>query len=180
MFSVENVVVDYYPELANTNRFTSRKLVSFLRFLFHETEIHQFEQKYSHLAGFDFIEQVLSHFDFSYSIRDRDIEHIHTTCRIVIIANHPLGTLDGLALLKLVRKIRPDVKVVANVMLTSLKAMQPVLLAVDNMNGKTSRDSLKKISAYLEAEGAVIMFPAGEVSRMGAQGIKDGNGTAAF
>lgn len=180
MFSVENVVVDYYPDLANTDRFTTRKLVSFLRYLFHESEIQQFEQKYSHLAGFDFIEQVLNHFDFGYRVRDRDIERIPANGRLVIIANHPLGTLDGLVLLKLVRKVRPDVKVVANVMLTSLQAMQPVLLPVDNINSKTSRDSLKKISAYLEAEGAVIMFPAGEVSRMGPQGIKDGKWNRGF
>ena len=36
----------------------------------------------------------------------------------MIVANHPIGSLDGLALIKLVSEIRPDVKILANQMLS--------------------------------------------------------------
>jgi hypothetical protein len=72
------------------------------RKLSHEHDINHFLEKYQDLEGIDFIDQVLEHFNFSYSIPHRDQKNIPATCRVVIIANHPLGALDGLALLKLV------------------------------------------------------------------------------
>jgi putative hemolysin len=174
MFSIEALIDNYYPALHKKNGFTRKHVISFLRTLFHESEIQQFEKKYAHLEGFDFIDEVLRYFDFTYKISGRDMERIPCHGRIVIVANHPIGTLDGLALLKLVRKVRPDVKVVANEFLTRFQAYGPVLLPIDNMSGKTPRENLKKISKYLEQEGAVIIFPAGEVSRMSPQGVRDG------
>ncbi len=66
--------------------------------------------------GFDFVEQVLDYFDFRWrTVRDHERRTVFPpTVGSVIIANHPIGSLDGLALLKLVRETRPDVKVVAN------------------------------------------------------------------
>ena len=61
----------------------------------------------------------------------------------------------------------------ANDLLMAIKPLQPVLLPVDNMNGKTARDSLHAITDHLQKEGALIIFPAGEVSRLGAKGIRD-------
>ena len=48
--------------------------------------------------------------------------------------------------------------------LSRFQAYGPVLLPIDNMSGKTPGDNLKKISNYLEQEGAVIIFPAGETT----------------
>ena len=39
----------------------------------------------------------------------------------------------------------------------------PVLLPIDNMSGNSRRQNLKNIRSHLEQEGAVIIFPAGEV-----------------
>ena len=89
--------------------------------------------------GFDFVEQVLDYFDFRYTIRDDERLRIPSQGRVVIIANHPIGSLDGLALLKLVSETRPDVKVVANELLYTLKPLHNLLLPVDNMEGSTSR-----------------------------------------
>lgn len=180
MFSIEGLIDSYYPSLNKNKSFTRKHVVSFLRTLFHEAEIQQFERKYAHLEGFDFIDEVLRYFDFTYKISGRDLERIHSHGRVVIVANHPIGTLDGLALLMLVRKVRPDVKVVANEFLSRFQAYAPVLLPIDNMSGKTRRDNLVNISNYLEQEGAVIIFPAGEVSRMGPTGIRDGRWNKGF
>ena len=100
--------------------------------------------------------------------------------KVVIVANHPIGTLDGLALLKMVHKVRPDVKVVANQMLGTMNALEPLLLTVDNIGGKTTRDNLKNIIEYVKDDSAIIIFPAGEVSRFGTKGIKDGEWSKGF
>jgi putative hemolysin len=180
MFSVDGLIENYYPSLGKTNSFTRKQLVSFLRTLFHESEIQQFEKKYSHLTGFDFIDEVLKYFDFTYKISGRDLERIPSHGRVIIVANHPLGTLDGLALLNLIRKVRPDVKAVANEFLSCFEAYAPVLLPIDNMAGKTPRENLKNIKNYLEQDSAVIIFPAGEVSRMGPNGVRDGKWNKGF
>ena len=91
----------------------------------------------------------------------------------MIVANHPIGSLDGLALLHLIRQIRPDVKVVANNMLMQLHRLRPVLLPVDNMGGQTARKHLLAIKEHLKNESALLIFPAGEVSRFGAKGVRD-------
>lgn len=180
MFSIESVIQTQYPALAAKHKKILSPVIAFLRTLFHETEVQQFEQRYLHLSGIDFVEQVLDYFDFTYSVSERDVVKIPPYGKIVIVANHPLGTLDGLALLKMVHKIRPDVKVVANQMLGTLNALKPLLLTVDNIGGKTTRDSLKKIIDYVKDDSAIIIFPAGEVSRLGAKGIKDGEWSKGF
>jgi len=180
MFSIENIIATQYPALASKHKKILNPAIAFLRTLFHETEVQQFEQRYQHLSGIDFVEQVLDYFDFTYSVSERDLVKIPTHGKIVIVANHPLGTLDGLALLKMVHKIRPDVKVVANQMLGTLNALKPLFLTVDNIGGKTTRDSLKEIINYVKNDSAVIIFPAGEVSRLGPKGIKDGEWSKGF
>ena len=42
------------------------------------------------------------------------------------------------------------------------------------MDGKTPKSNLETIKAHLESDGAAIIFPAGEVSRFGPQGVRDG------
>ena len=171
MFSIESVISTQYPSLVDNHKKLLKPVISFLRTLFHESEVQQFEQRYQHLAGIDFVEQVLDYFDFSYRVSERDIENIPHTGKIVIVANHPIGTLDGLALLKMVHRVRPDVKVVANQMLGTIKALKPLLLTVDNIGGKSTRKSLANIIEYVKDDSAVIIFPAGEVSRFGPKGI---------
>ncbi|WP_413701567.1 hypothetical protein ACLKMH_08210 [Psychromonas sp. KJ10-10] len=68
MISVENVLSENLPSL-ESHPFIRKRILPFLRQLLHEGDFKSFDQKYSHLQGFDFIDQVLEHFDFSYSLR---------------------------------------------------------------------------------------------------------------
>ncbi len=180
MFTIENVIDTQFPSLKDRRKKYLKPFSSFLRLMFHESEVQQFEQRYNHLRGMDFVEQVLAYFDFTYSVSERDLVKIPAHGRVVIVANHPIGTLDGLALLKMVHRIRPDVKVVANQMLGAIKALEPLLFTVDNLGGNTRKQNLKNIIEYLKSDSAVIIFPAGEVSRLGPKGIKDGEWNKGF
>jgi putative hemolysin len=174
LLEIEAFIAGRYPDFVRKHRRISRNLVRFLGFLFYESRFQQFERDYPHLKGFDFIEQTLRYFDFTLRLTDRERARIPATGRVVIAANHPIGSLDGLALLQLVYQVRPDVKVVANEMLSAVTPLHPVLLPVNNMGGMTAKSNLKNIRNHLEDEGALIIFPAGEVSRFGAKGVKDG------
>src|SRR5581483_1373248 len=46
------------------------------------------------------------------------IERVPTTGPLVIIANHPLGGIDGLVLHALLSRVRPDVKLLGNFLLS--------------------------------------------------------------
>ncbi|WP_204483008.1 lysophospholipid acyltransferase family protein, partial [Aeromonas veronii] len=56
----------------------------------------------------------------------------------------------------------------------------PLLLPVDNMEGKTDRQAILAMNEHLAHEGALVIFPAGEVSRLGLKGVKDGPWQAGF
>ncbi|WP_372861654.1 GNAT family N-acyltransferase [Spongiibacter sp.] len=175
MISVDAVIDQRFPRIARSNPHIKRTLTALLRYLFHEAEFKQFERDYPHLQGMDFVEQVLEYFDFGYAVSALDKERIPVSGRVVIISNHPIGSLDGLALLKLVSEVRSDVKVVANDVLYALKPLRSMLLPVDNMSGKRNRrENLQAIHRHIAGEGAVIIFPAGEVSRLGPAGVRDG------
>jgi len=174
MISVENAVTARFPDFPQRNPAVYKTVVAILRFLFREVEFRRFAERYPHLTGFDFVEQGLDHFDFGITVSDRERERIPAWGRVVIVANHPIGSLDGLALLNLVGKVRRDVKVVANEVLSAVAPLQNLLLPVDAFGSRSTRDNLRAIEQHLQNDGAVIIFPAGEVSRMGATGVKDG------
>jgi putative hemolysin len=174
MLDFQNLLQSKYPDFAKRHRRMVAICGKFLGFLFYEKRFQQFERDYPHLEGYDFVEGVLRYFDFHLRLRESERARIPATGRVVIAANHPIGSLDGVALVNLVRQVRPDVKVIANEMLMSLPPMRPVLLPVDNMGGNTARQNLKNIRSHLENDGALIIFPAGEVSRFGPSGVRDG------
>ncbi|GJM10547.1 MAG: acyltransferase [Lysobacteraceae bacterium] len=173
MLNVETVVRNRYPQLLDQRPLVGRSVVTLLRHLFRESEFRQFEADYPHLSGLDFVEQVLEYFRFDYKVSQRELERIPTSGRVVIIANHPIGSLDGLMLLKLLSSVRRDVKVVANELLMNIRPLQPLLLPVDNINGGTARENLETIDRFLHDDGALIIFPSGEVSRIRPTGVRD-------
>lgn len=179
MFSVNKVLTDHFPALIK--RPMLFKTMSFvLKRLMHEQEFIDFAKRYPHLQGVEFIEQSLEHFHFTYSTRNSEKERIPQSGPLVIIANHPIGSLDGLALIKMVSEIRPDVKAVVNEMLMAVEPLKELLLPVNVMGGSTAKQDIARIQEHLKKRGAIIIFPAGEVSRLRLQGVRDTKWNAGF
>lgn len=179
MLNVEQMIQQQLPTVSQ-KPWLYGPVKGMLSYLLHEQEFQAFTKRYPHLQGLEFVEQVLDYFNFSYAVRDNELERIPSSGRVVIIANHPIGSLDGLALLKLVSDIRPDVKVLANQLLMAIEPLHNLLLPVNNMQGGTERRRLDAIQQHLAAEGALILFPAGEVSRLKPNGIRDGKWHSGF
>ena len=173
MLNFQNIVQQYFPEFASRHSTIARIAGNILNFLFFQRRFEQFDREYPSSEGFDFVESALTFFDFQLRTRESERARIPATGKVVLVANHPIGSLDGLSLLHLIRQIRPDVKVVANNMLMQITRLHPVLLPVDNMGGKTDRKHLLAIKEHLKNESALLIFPAGEVSRFGAKGVRD-------
>lgn len=172
MFTVDEILEIHYPEFRHNFKLYPA-VRPFLKWLLHEKKFQVFDKTYPHVRGIDFIETALEYFNFSYIVSDRERENIPSCGRVVIVSNHPIGSLDGLSLLKLVHDIRPDVKIVANEMLMAIKPLTKHMLPVRNMSGNTSKQHIKDIIGSLKRDEAVIFFPAGEVSRLSLTGIRD-------
>ncbi|KAB8314236.1 GNAT family N-acetyltransferase, partial [Tolypothrix campylonemoides VB511288] len=133
-----------------------------------------------HLRDFDFVRAALDYLQARYVADAAEVARIPATGRLLIVANHPSGALDALALLDLVGSVRRDVRIVANELLSVLDGMGGLLLPVRILGGRPSADSLRAIEAALEAEQCVIVFPAGEVARLGLRGVADGRWRRGF
>ena len=168
MFSLDSVLDDLWPQAR-----PAPWQKSLLKRLFYEDEFQQFAAAHRHLKGLDMVEQVLEHLDILCTVSARDLEQIPEHGPLIIIANHPTGTLDGLALLYAVSRVRRDVKVVTNRMLTHLEPLSSLFIPVDNMGGRTAKSSLVQMEQHLQNAGVLIFFPAGEVSRPTRKGIHD-------
>ena len=159
--------IELFPKIAQDIMINSAKR------LVYEDKINSFLKEHEDDAPFDFIEAVLEYFNFSYKFASNQIENIPPSGKCIIIANHPLGALDALSLIDMIRKVRVDVKIMANDVLSHLKPLKPILLDVDVFSLKISKQSIEKIYSALDKEQAVVIFPSGEVSRVKPNGIKD-------
>jgi len=181
MIDANTLMRTYVPDPEKQKGSVYKASVVLLKKLLHQDEINHFIETNQHLEGFEFNDAVLDHFDFSFRVSNRDRERIPAQGRVLIVANHPLGSLDGLALLKMVSEIRADVRIVATTLLNQITPLNKLFLSVDNLSKKARHlKSMRTIVKALDAEQAVIMFPAGEVSRIGPGGVRDGKWKTGF
>lgn len=95
--------------------------------------------------------------------------------RYVFASNHPLGGLDGIGLVKILGKRYGDdgVRVVVNDMLMNVEPLRNVFLPV-NKYGSQARAAMRGLNEAYASDRQIVMFPAGLVSRLGADGkIRD-------
>ena len=151
-------------------------LLPFLKFVLAERKLKVVKKlPLVDYVGKDFVKATLKELKFRIKSNDEELKNIPSYGRVVIIANHPIGSLDGFALLTKILEVRSDVKIVANDWLESVKQIKNLILPVNNIEGRTEKKKIANIYKYLNNEGAVIIFPAGEVSRYRFfRGFRDG------
>jgi putative hemolysin len=99
---------------------------------------------------------------------DADAAGIPAAGAAIIVANHPTGALDGLALLSLAGRRRPDVKLLANDWLASVAPLAPELLPVDAFGDgrRANAAPMRAAVRWLRDGHALVVFPAGVVSHL--------------
>ena len=91
-------------------------------------------------------------------ISNSDIQKIPSEGKLICAANHPIGSLDSLSLLKAVLEIRSDVKIVANEILFDIDNLKPHLLPFRLDSKQMQRDNLSSIHEALNKDFALIFF----------------------
>lgn len=93
------------------------------------------------------------------------------TGAFITVSNHPFGSLDGIALINLVTRYRPEYKVMVNMILGKLTAMRPNFITVDAWQSddpekrKVSVNGIRQALRQLKDGKPVGFFPAGAMSK---------------
>ena len=172
MLSIEETLLQRAPWLAQHPRLR-RPVASLLGRLADEAGFNRTLTALDGLSGFDFVERALAYRHASYRVTPRELEHIPAEGAALIVANHPLGMLDALALLDLVGRVRRDVHVLGNDVLGMLPQLSELLLPVD-VFGAGASSRMRAVYRALDDGKALVMFPSGEVSRIRPGGVRDG------
>ena len=86
--------------------------------------------------------------------------------KYMFVSNHPLGGLDGLALISFLgNRYNHHIKFLVNDLLMAVEPLRDVFLPV-NKYGKQSRINATQIEEALASDNQFITFPAGLCSRM--------------
>lgn len=127
-------------------------------------KINHILANYSHLPPIEFIDATFKYIGVNSTIFG--VENIPTDKKIIFAANHPLGGLDGMALVMALDKYSPKgVKVVVNDLLMNLDPLAPVFVPVNKL-GKQNADNLNLYNEAFESDVNVITFPSGMCSRL--------------
>jgi putative hemolysin len=172
--SIREIILSKRPSfLSSFPSFIRNILFYLIEKIIHQKEMNGFIQAHSDKLNISFIDEVLEYLDVSFQVSAKDRSKIPSEGKFIISANHPLGGLDGLILLKMIFEIRPDVKIVVNDILMWLDNLKDLFIPFDVTNGKLKRENIDLIGKSLNNGEAVLLFPSGEVSRFSLKGIKD-------
>ena len=114
----------------------------------------------------EFIDQALDILNVQLDLDHQSLANIPKTGPVMIVANHPFGGIDGLILLRLIKHVRPDVKIMANHFLSQIDAVSQDCIYVDafNRNNDKNHRPMRESLQHLKDGGLLAVFPAGAVS----------------
>ena len=116
----------------------------------------------------DFLDYILSALGVSNLVTNAEnLNEIPREGPLLIVANHPLGGLEGMALAQEILKVRPDLKVLTNELLRRVSELSDLFIGVDVLSNNAAAGNvggIKQVHKHLKANGAVLIFPAGMVS----------------
>lgn len=104
------------------------------------------------------------------------MDRIPRAGRLILICNHPTGIADGVAVHDALKGVRPDMMFYANADAHRVtRRFDEVLIPVEWVEKKRSRErtriTLQMTRAAMEAERALVIFPAGRLARRNASGV---------
>lgn len=131
-----------------------------------------------HLDGVDFSHGILDYLNIR--CRVEGLENLPTgaegdSWRVIFASNHPLGGLDGMALIDLIGSRAPGkrMRFIVNDLLMNIPPLQSVFLPVNTISGKQSREGAQALDRTFAGDEPVAIFPAGLCSRLVKGKIQD-------
>lgn len=142
-------------------RLMPRFLLSYLKRVVHQDRLNDILNRHRTLYGHDFLEAIFK--DFGVNIVVKGDENLLLTERFVVVSNHPLGGLDGMALMWAVGRKKPDIATPVNDFLMHLPNLKPLFIPVNKHGSNAS--NIAVFDETFASDKTVVYFPAGLCSR---------------
>jgi len=165
--NVEDIIAGKTPILL---RLLPLLILKYIKRIVHQDEFNKFLQLTQNEYGHDFVSAALS--NFQIQVITEGLENIPREGGCIVACNHPLGGIDGIAVMKEIGTVRKDIKALVNDILMNLENLNSLLVPI-NKHGKNCIDNVKYIDQVYASNECVIVFPAGLVSRRKNGVIKD-------
>jgi len=164
---IDKIIEDKNPKL---KRWLPKFLINYLKRITHQNEINQIINRTEGMNGFEFCHFVLK--EFNITIETTGLENIPKKGNAIFAANHPLGGMDALAIIKEMEPITTQFKFVVNDILLHLRPLKNLFIGVNKI-GTNSKDSIAILNSEFAKEQSVFVFPSGLVSRRKKGSVRD-------
>ncbi len=88
--------------------------------------------------------------------------------RLIVVANHAFGVVDGVSMCSLISKVRQDYKMITHKVLRQAEAVKEKILPIDFSPTKeaiiSNIETRKLTENHLKSEGLIIIFPSGQIA----------------
>ena len=159
---LDGVLRERLPRLS---KFIPQFAVEWMKRTIRQDDLNRILEENAGLEGADFCRGALKSLDINVEARYEERLPPATHRRVLYVSNHPLGGLDGMALIDYVqRRHGGRVHFVVNDLLSAVKPLEGVFLPV-NKFGKQNREAVRAVDEAFAGDDPIIMFPAGLVSR---------------
>ncbi len=164
---LEKIIASKNPRLL---RWMPGFVLRYVKRILHVDEVNAAMYRMRDVKGVPYAAAILN--ELGAKVNIVGLENIPANGGYIFAANHPLGGLDGIAFMHAVGQVRSDIRFLVNDILMNLKNFDPIFVPVNKL-GSNSKVSLERIDQIYASDAAVLIFPAGLVSRKQKGGIKD-------
>ncbi len=141
-----------------------RFVIGYLKKITHQETINQFIYKHRDKSGLPFVEAILQEFGVKVKVAGNDPASVISNDGMYLIAsNHPLGGLDGMALMMTIGRVRPDIVFPVNDLLMTVPGLRPLFIPINKHGG--NKENARLIDRTFASGQVILYFPAGLVSR---------------
>ena len=150
---------------AKKRRWIPSFLITYVKNLIRQDELNDILRATHPSRGSEFSKRVLDYLDIDLEVEG--LENLKEGERYMFSGNHPLGGLDGIALIAVLGGKYGDdnIRFLVNDLLLNVTPLKDVFLPV-NKFGKQGRDNTLKINEKMAGDGQIFQFPAGLCSRL--------------
>ncbi len=156
---LEGIIGNKNPKLLKR---IPRFILNWFKRFIHQDYINEILKKGHGSEGSEFIQTVFD--ELGVKTQSIGSHNIPKSGGCIIAANHPLGGMDGMAMMLEVSKIREDFLFLANDILLHITPLKKHFLPVNRV-GSSDRKSLSLIADAYNSGKAILIFPSGYVSR---------------
>lgn len=123
------------------------------------------------LEGWRFSERILEFLEIEVTVKG--LEELPEGKQYMFASNHPLGGLDGIAMVYVLGRKFGDsnIRVLVNDLLMNVEPLAGVFLPVNKFGKAGARESTRLLNEAMAAGSQILMFPAGLVSRLHPGGV---------